>query len=398
MNCCDAKLSLYHAPRKRGILSPSGFRTSGPGPHGLGPPEHEPPGHEASGHLTAVFFVMTGVAGRPAGPLKKAMRLGIITPAPAGSRSGNRVTAERWARLLRKSGHRLTIETHWNGGPCDALIAIHALKSFDSIQRFHRERPGDPLIVGLAGTDLYHDLGRSRRARRALEWASRIVVLHPKAPAALPARLRGKTRVIVQSSPARRRASVPRSRDRDGVFRVAVIGHLRPVKDPFRTALAARRLPLSSRIRVLHLGRALHPSMEARARREMARNPRYLWLGEVSHARALRILDGSRLLVVTSLTEGGANVVSEALAGGVSVLSSRIDGSVGILGSRYPGLFPVGDTPALARLLVRCESDPRFHEKLARWCARRAPLTRPAREQKAWKNLLSTLPVARTTR
>src|SRR5438132_11324152 len=32
----------------------------------------------------------------------KAMRISLITPAPPGSRKGNRVTAMRWARLLRQ--------------------------------------------------------------------------------------------------------------------------------------------------------------------------------------------------------------------------------------------------------------------------------------------------------
>ena len=37
-------------------------------------------------------------------------------------------------------------------------------------------------------------------------------------------------------------------------FRVAVVGHLRPEKDPLRTAEAARRLPETSKIQVLHIG------------------------------------------------------------------------------------------------------------------------------------------------
>jgi len=74
-----------------------------------------------------------------------------------------------------------------------------------------------------------------------------------------------------------------------------VIGHLRPVKDPFRAALAARLLPPSSRIRVLHVGGAMNNEMAARARAEMEVNSRYLWLGEQPRWRTRRILTRSRL-------------------------------------------------------------------------------------------------------
>lgn len=312
------------------------------------------------------------------------MRIHLVTPAPAGSRAGNRVTAERWARILRDLGHRVSIARGYTGELCDVLIALHARKSFDAIRRFRRLRPGTPLIVALAGTDLYRDLGRSRSALRALEWATRIVVLQPEAIKGLPAGLRSRASVILQSAlPASRRMRPGRSE-----FRVCVLGHLRALKDPFRVAMACRLLPASSRIRVIHLGRALSARMAERARAEMARNPRYRWLGEVPHERALRILDGSRLLVLPSRVEGGANVASEALVAGVPILASRIPGSVGILGADYPGTFPLADTPALARLLTRCESESGFLLRLRLWCARLAPRFRPSRERAAWAALL----------
>jgi glycosyltransferase involved in cell wall biosynthesis len=96
----------------------------------------------------------------------------------------------------------------------------------------------------------------------------------------------------------------------------------------------------------------------------------------------------SRLLVITSRSEGGANVLSEAIASGVPVLSSRIPGSTGLLGSDYPGLFAVGDTHGLAALFERAESDAEFRGSLTSWCRRLAPLVEPARERKAWRDLL----------
>lgn len=313
------------------------------------------------------------------------MTVRLVTPAAPGSRVGNRVTAIRWARLLRKLGHRVAIEEAYRGGPCDVLVALHARRSFESVARFRRERPAAPLIVALTGTDLYGDIHTDAAAKASLELASRLVVLQPLGIEALPERLRHKARAIYQSArPPRGEVVVARD-----AFEVCVMGHLRPVKDPFRTALAARLLPPSSRIRVVHLGGALEEEMAEQARAEAASNPRYRWLGGVPRARALGILAGSRLLVLTSRLEGGANAVMEALAASVPVLSSRIAGSIGILGPDYPGYFPVGDTQALAALLARAETDPVFYGSLRAWCERLQPLADPARELAAWERLLA---------
>jgi glycosyltransferase involved in cell wall biosynthesis len=171
-------------------------------------------------------------------------------------------------------------------------------------------------------------------------------------------------------------------------FDVAVIGHLREVKDPFRAANAARRLPARSRIRIVHLGAAETPQWAAAAKAEMAANPRYVWRGDRPRAEVRRLLARARAMVLSSLSEGGANVISEAVTGGVPVLATRIDGSVGLLGRDYPGYFPVGDTEALARLLTRIETDAAFLERLQRAIARRANLFRPALEKAAWKKLI----------
>lgn len=310
-----------------------------------------------------------------------------MTPAPPRSRTGNGVTAARWARILRGLRHRVGVAAEYRGQACDLLVALHARRSYASIERFRRERPGAPLIVAMTGTDLYRDLPRSARARRAIQLASRVVVLQPLGLRALPAASRRKARVIVQS------AVRPhgRFRPRPGVFEVCVLANLRAVKDPFRAALAARRLPAASRVRIRHVGAALENATERRARREEAENPRYEWLGSVPRPRALRILARSRLLVLTSRLEGGANVVSEALAASVPVLASRIPGTVGILGRRYPGYFPAADTRALAVLLERAERDRAFYRRLREWCRRRRRLVAPAGERQAWRRVLREL-------
>jgi hypothetical protein len=64
------------------------------------------------------------------------MKIIMITPVPAQSRQGNRITATRWARLLRDLGHRVTIAQEFDGKPYDAMVALHARRSSLSIQHF----------------------------------------------------------------------------------------------------------------------------------------------------------------------------------------------------------------------------------------------------------------------
>jgi len=319
------------------------------------------------------------------------MNICLVTPAPAGSLKGNRVTALRWARLLRSLGHRVAIDVDYHGQRCDVLVALHAGKSHDAILRFRARHPNAPLVLALTGTDLYGDIHSDPRAQQSLELASRLIVLQPLGAEELPARLRDRVRVIYQSVEPLRS---PRSPRKD-IFQVCVMGHLRPVKDPMRTALAARLLPATSRVRVVHVGGALSDDMAEAARAEAATNPRYRWLGELPRREALRVLSGCRLLVLTSRSEGGANVISEAVTVGVPVLSSRIAGSIGLLGEDYPGYFPYSDTAALAALLARVETDTVFLDELKRRCEALRPLFDPARERQSWQALLAELFPAR---
>ncbi len=318
------------------------------------------------------------------------MKIHIATPAPPRSRSGNRATALRWARILRKLGHNVSVGQSGGAGNCDLLVALHARRSAEAIESFHRAHPDRPIIVTLTGTDLYDDIHHDEQAQRSLKLATRLVVLHGRGADELPARYHDKTRVIYQSA-TRPRQPVIRKTD---VFEVCVMGHLRAVKDPFRAAEAAALLPESSRITVLHLGAALDDEMADRAREEMQRNKRYRWLGDQPRPQAKQILAASRLLVLSSRMEGGANVVSEALACDVPVLTSRIAGSIGLLGEDYPGYFATGDTQALADLMRRAEQDEAFCGQLQTHCRARAHLFAPARELRSWEELLSELACA----
>lgn len=310
-----------------------------------------------------------------------------MTPAPEGSLTGNRRTAVRWAEMFTRLRHSPRIVEQYRGEACELMIGLHAVKSAHSIARFRSERPDAPLLVALTGTDLYDGLKHSEAARRSLDLATRLIALHPLAGEELAEDLRRKLRVILQSAEPSQDAQPPAS-DR---FEICVLGHLRPVKDPFRTAAAARLLPADSRVRVLHVGLALQPEMEQRAREEQAANPRYRWLGPLRRDEALRLLARSRLLVLSSLMEGGANVISEAAVQGVPVVASRIAGSVGLLGADYPGYFPARDTEALASLIRRCETDQAFHDDLRARCRSLAADFAPDKECESWRNLLTEL-------
>jgi len=313
------------------------------------------------------------------------MKVALITPGLANIDNGNRVTALRYARILRRLGHQVVVETSYDGGTCDLLIALHAGKSSDSILRFKEQHPDLPLVVVLTGTDLYRDLKKNGKARHSLDDATHLVVLQRMGLAEIPSHLRGKASVIYQSAGCpgggtRRPASY---------FRVCVVGHLRPEKDPFRAALAVRFLPDTSRIRILHIGAALNEKMEERAMREAQVNPRYRWMGGMPRWRTRRFIAGSHLVAITSRIEGSSNVLSEALACNVPVVASRIPGLIGTLSPDYPGYFTAGDTRALADLLDRAETDRAFYASLTAWCRDAAHLVSPEREAEAWSGLLN---------
>jgi putative glycosyltransferase (TIGR04348 family) len=321
------------------------------------------------------------------------MKISLITPAGKGSRGGNRTTAVRWSHILRGLGHRVSVRTEYSGEPADIMIALHAWRSARSIADFHKLHPDKPIIVALTGTDIYRFIHTHRATTlRSLALADKLVGLHALVPKAIPARYRDKLKIIYQSAPAiprRRVAHLTEAKSGSNSFEVLVAGHLRAEKDPLRAAQAARLLPAASRVRVLHLGRAHDETWARRARAEMARNPRYVWRGEVTGSQVRQHMRHAALMVLSSRMEGGANVISEAVMAGLPVVASKIAGSVGLLGKKYPGYYPVGDSAALARLLRRAEKDTRYLEALRQHCGARAELFAAAREQRSWRGLLA---------
>ena len=317
--------------------------------------------------------------------MTSSLTITIVTPAHASTQSGNRITAERWQAILQRLGHRVTISTGDDAITSDLLVAIHAWRSAEAVTRFRKRYPAKPIIVCLSGTDVYaYQQSHPPATLGSMAAATALVGLHDLVGRSIPARFHGKLYIMHQSAP-----TVLRQPNRPDVFDVCVIGHLRAEKDPLRTAAAARLLPPESRLRLTHVGRAMDAQWAAAANAEMAENPRYHWLGEVSMDAVRNLLATTRLMVLSSVMEGGANVLGEAIAAGVPVVTSAIDGSLGLLGTDYPGTFPVGDTAALALMLERVENDPAFLALLGAKCAARIPLFTAEREEAAWTRLIA---------
>lgn len=308
------------------------------------------------------------------------MRITLITPAPPGSKAGNRATAERWERLLSREGHQVNVVTDYQGEPCDLFIALHAWRSREAVRRFRETFPDTPLIVVLTGTDIYdHQHRFPDDTLYAMAQADCLIGLHRRVALDIPARFADKLVTVLQSadSVSGRDASTGYK----GQFQVCVIGHLRAEKDSLRAAKAARLLPETSGITVVNAGKAHNDEWQAAAQEEQANNGRFQWLGELDRGASQRLMLSSRLMVISSVMEGGANVVSEACRMALPILASDISGNIGLLGEGYPGYFRTGDEQDLARLLQKAEQSPEFVNTLARWVSDCASAFTPDAEQ-----------------
>ena len=314
-------------------------------------------------------------------------RVLIISPALAAANNGNWQTARRWSDALASS-YRVEVRTGW--GEADAaaeaaeppalMIALHARRSAEAIAGF--ARTGRPVILVLTGTDLYRDLQTDPQAQRSLALATHRVVLNDCGLERMPPAFRETTSVIVQSAPAMAPIA-----PRRGCFDLALVGHLRVEKDPLTAVRALASLEAAS-LRLIHVGAASDPTLAAAMQAAAQADSRIELRGPLSHARTRREIARSRVLLLPSLMEGGANVLIEAIASGVPVLASRIEGNLGLLGPDWPAYFEVGDPSGLAMLIRRCLESPDFLGALQERCVQLAPRFAPAREAGAVRALV----------
>jgi putative glycosyltransferase (TIGR04348 family) len=296
------------------------------------------------------------------------------------------MTALRWQGFLEELGYSVEVTESWSGGDADVLIALHAYRSHQSIVQFKKKYPSRPIVLILTGTDLYRDIQNHSEVVQSMEMVDRLIILQSSALDSIPPSLRYKVQVIYQSV----EIDLPDPVTKED-FLVSVIGHLREEKDPFCVARSLPLLPSDSKITVRHLGQAMNSQMGDLARNFNATLNRYQWIGEVSHADTLRMLSQSRLMVISSIMEGGAHVVSEAVALGIPVIASDIPGNRGLLGENYPAYYPVGEECALANLLYRSETIPTFYASLQKHIDLRRELIKPAREKQSIQEMVGAL-------
>lgn len=304
----------------------------------------------------------------------------LWTPAPVGSRRGNRITSARWSRLLRREGIKVQHTSQGGRHSGDILIALHAL----ACREIWKLWQGGRRVVVLTGTDINGP--HLAPAWETLEEADAIVVLQPLDRSRLPQHLQARTRVILPSvelpsglnwgsgQPLHPSQGLP------GQNRLALtIGHLREVKQPLT-------LPQALQLRPDWRGEHLGEELEAGWGEQLRHFPRFRWLGNLPRREVLRRLASCGCFVIASRSEGCSNALCEALAVGAPVLASDIVGNRGLLGDQFEGYFPVGDSQALARLL-----EPDRLQRLAAWAIPWKERFSPQREQQDLISLIQAL-------
>lgn len=315
------------------------------------------------------------------------MNIILVTPAPPNSTNGNRISANRWAKILIQLGHRVSVIEQYTTQKADLMIAIHAWRSQESIFRFKQKNPSAKLIVVLSGTDIYQYIHSHRKTTlKAMQQADILLGLNHQVVNVVPEELQHRLSVIPQSASVQ-----PKRIKSEKRFLALVVGHLRDVKNPFQAAKAVQSLPTTSRIQVHHYGRAHTALWGLHARRETATNKRYHWYGEVDQSRLSEIYQQASVLIISSKMEGGANVICESIAAGTPILASKIDGNVGLLGEDYEGYYSLSDTRMLRQKLSRLERDKLFYSRLKSQCLKLQRYYSPQREIWNWRSLLKQI-------
>jgi len=314
----------------------------------------------------------------------------ITTPYPVDSTRGNSVSARRIAGILVAAGH--SAEVRLAGDTADAkagmLLALHARKSAPAIAAFRALCPRKPFVALLTGSDLHIDLPlggkHAAEVRATMRDADLLVIAQEGSRAEVPEEFKGKVRLVPKSVDIPLPPYSPPDRC-DGLI-VVIAAHIRPLKDPFRAADAARLLDEESgyRIRIAHYGEVVEEEMRTRLEWENLSGPRYHWYGPVSREAMVAHLAHCHVHLNTSLMEGGANSIAEAIQIGVPVVATRIPGNTGMLGDDYAGYFEPEDSLGLAEVLERCARDNLYLADLAAQVRARAPIFTRDAERAGW--------------
>jgi len=126
----------------------------------------------------------------------------IVHPAPPGVCTGNRVTALRWASILRELGCKVLVSREWSGRESDLLVALNARKSGAAVTSCRERRAPMRIACAVTGTDLNEQLVGLPDTEDVLPLCDAIIALQESSAARVPLRLRARTHVILQSAPS----------------------------------------------------------------------------------------------------------------------------------------------------------------------------------------------------
>ncbi len=290
----------------------------------------------------------------------------LVVPNRAGARTGNEISVQRHARLLRARGVAVEI-LRPDDVPSDAPLHLAA----DVVVAYHARRCGPrgvalsqqlgvPLVVVLTGTDISLDLQNPERrplVENALARASAVLCGHDDEVEV--------ARALAPS--ARLVAVVPKS------VSIPEVQHdLAVDSEPHETIL----LVVANVRPVKRLDVAMHAAAGVRAEgrparlvvvgevRDAAENTRLAELaggedawaailhGAVPHKEMGEIYASADIVLNTSDAEGGSNAVLEAMAHRCAVVASDVPGNAAFLsrdGSRG-ALYPVATSESGARV------------------------------------------------
>lgn len=332
------------------------------------------------------------------------MKILVCTPIAPGSHQGNDITAQRCVTFFNALGHSAVsillddlrdVELEKS----DLLITLHATRSRNLIQKCKANFPKIKIGLIVTGTDINRDYPTPVHEQahqsvvESLRLADFVVWLQPEGLKLLAESLHrlveAKSHVVFQSAERVKRTKISTGSSDEETFEICVVGHLRYEKDPFRAVYAAKLLPPESKIRIVLIGKSLSEQYESKAVELLRSNSRFEWIRGLPHDEALARIANASLLVLSSRSEGGAIVISEAIMNDVPILATKISSVLGQLGESYPGLFPVEDTIALSKLMMRCESDLTFMNELKLHLRGLQERFSPGSELNAWRAILA---------
>lgn len=303
---------------------------------------------------------------------------------PLSSPKGNSITAKRIASLLSSAGHTAEAINTDMPPEADVMIALHATKTLAASRRFKTQCPNGKLIIYLTGTDLYKDQPTNNpEFYEALNLADTLVISQPASLDSIPNCYKEKTHLVPASVmlPPEKHVSSPPSSS------IALVGHLRPVKNPFLMNQALDQLT-DLDVHAYTLGAALEPNMITEVNLWQQKDHRFQWLDDVEHAEALSWMRQVDFTLNTSHSEGGSNAVTESIVLGTPVLASRIEGNVGLLGRDYLGYFEPGNSSELAKLINKALTDQNFSEQLTQQIKELQPRFATQKETEGWLSII----------